>query len=90
MAESSRKKRVTFTLNQPEATSVSVAGSFNGWDTEGCRLKRQKDGTWKRTENLPPGPHEYRFVVDGMWRDDPGCEERRPNEFGEENCVITV
>ncbi|MXW77650.1 MAG: hypothetical protein F4Z57_01385, partial [Gemmatimonadetes bacterium] len=37
---------------------------------------------------LPLGKHEYRFVVDGEWRDDPQCEERRPNSFGTTNCIL--
>jgi len=37
-----------------------------------------------------PGRYEYRFVVDGQWRDDPACTERVPNGFGSENCVLRV
>ncbi len=84
------RKRVTFTFDGPQASSVCVAGSFNNWDPGANPLKRQKDGVWKATANLAPGAHEYRFVVDGFWRDDPACPDRTPNEFGEENCVIKV
>lgn len=84
------KRRITFRFREPEARSVCVAGSFNNWDPNASPLKRQKDGTWKATESLLPGAHEYRFVVDGMWRDDPECPDRTPNEFGEQNCVVNV
>ncbi len=39
---------------------------------------------------LEPGTHEYRFKVDGQWRDDEECAQRRPNEFGAQNCVREV
>jgi hypothetical protein len=33
---------------------------------------------------------EYRYLVDGQWRDDPNCQTRVPNTFGGENCVRVV
>jgi len=39
---------------------------------------------------LTPGRYEYRFLVDGQWRNDPECAECVANPFGSENCVIHV
>ena len=39
---------------------------------------------------LEPGVHEYRFLVDGQWRDDEHCPERKPNGLGALNCVREV
>jgi hypothetical protein len=39
---------------------------------------------------LPPGNHQYRFRVDGEWRDDPAAAVRVPNPFGGENAVRVV
>lgn len=85
-----RKKRVTFTLVGPDATSVLVTGTFCDWQTQSCALKKDRKGTWKTTMSLLPGRYEYRFLVDGEWRDDPNCGERVPNPFGTENCVLHV
>jgi len=30
-----------------------------------------KNGEWKATAALGEGQHEYRYLVDGQWRDDP-------------------
>jgi hypothetical protein len=40
--------------------------------------------------SLKPGRHEYRFVADGEWLDDPTAEQRIANAFGTENCVRVV
>jgi 1,4-alpha-glucan branching enzyme len=83
------KKRVTFKLIAPEAEQVILAGTFNGWD-DGATLKRDAKGIWKTQVSLEPGRYEYRFRVDGHWRDDPECPSRIPNTFGTENCIVEV
>ena len=85
-----RTRRCKFILDAPHATAVAVAGSFNDWADDARRLKRGTDGVWETTLLLPPGRYEYRFVVDGEWRDDPGCPERVPNGHGSENCILIV
>ena len=85
-----KKKKTSFKLRAPEATQVFVAGCFNEWDPTANPLMREEEGTWVCTLMLEPGEHEYRFVVDGVWWDDPMAPGRRPNEFGCENCLIIV
>lgn len=53
-------------------------------------MGRQEDGSWTITISLTPGQHEYRFIVDGQWADDPHCDIRKPNPFGGENCLRVV
>jgi 1,4-alpha-glucan branching enzyme len=84
------KKKETFEINDPNATSVELVGDFTAWDQKPVSLKRQKDGTWRATVSLDPGTHEYRFRVDGQWRDDTSCSARRPNPFGSDNCIRDV
>jgi len=84
------KQKVTFSYAAPEAQSVLLAGEFTGWQHAAVSLKRDKSGTWKTAVSLAPGRYEYRFVVDGEWRDDPHCIHRQPNGFGSQNCVCIV
>jgi RNA polymerase-binding transcription factor DksA len=86
----SRPRRCQFTLEAPTADRVAVTGSFNGWSLDGEPLARGRRGVWKATLLLPPGRHEYRFLVNGQWQDDPACTERVANSFGTENCVVHV
>jgi 1,4-alpha-glucan branching enzyme len=85
-----RKQRVVFTLEAPEAKQVHVTGTFCDWQTRACALKKGKAGVWQTRLSLPPGRYEYRFLVDGEWRDDPNCAERQANPFGTENCILHV
>ena len=85
-----KKTRVAFTLDVPQARTVLLAGSFTQWELGAIPLKQLKSGLWKTTVALPPGPHRYRFVVNGAWYDDPACARREPNPFGSEDCVIEV
>jgi len=84
------KRRVVFSLSAPDARNVKVAGDFTGWEDAACEMTRQRNGSWEATIALPPGQHEYRFIVDGQWADDPKCEVRKPNPFGGENCTRVV
>ena len=88
MATTKSKKRKLFKLLAPQAESVYLAASFNDWDPQARPLKKDARGLWKTSVTLPLGKHEYRFVVDGEWRDDPKCQERRPNPFGTTNCIL--
>jgi RNA polymerase-binding transcription factor DksA len=85
-----RFKRCKFALDAPAAGSVAVTGSFCGWESGLYPLVRGKDGVWRTTVLVAPGRHEYRFLVDGLWQDDPARAERVPNPFGTENCVLRV
>ena len=52
--------------------------------------RKAADGSWKAVVALEEGEHEYRFLVDGQWQDDADCPTRRPNGFGQQNCIRTV
>jgi len=84
------KQKVTFSYTAPAAQTVLLAGDFTGWKQAPVSLKKDKKGVWKKSISLAPGKYEYRLLVDGEWRDDPGCSNRQPNQFGGENCVCVV
>jgi len=81
---------IEFHLFAPEAQDVCLAGDFSDWQPEDCRMRRFKDGTWKKKMKLKPGRYEYRFVVDGQWWTDPENPQRQYNPFGQENSVLIV
>jgi 1,4-alpha-glucan branching enzyme len=87
---SSGNKQITFTMDAPQARSVSVAGSFCEWKTDCHPMHKDRNGDWSVTLPLPFGNYQYRFLVDGEWHDDPKCTSRAPNPFGTENCVLSV
>lgn len=83
-------KKETFQFIDPKAEEVLLLGDFTNWEKNPILLKRQNDGIWKASVPLAPGAYEYRFMVDGQWRDDAKCPMRRGNPFGTQNCVRTV
>lgn len=89
-ATTPKKRRITVTLEAPEARSAVVTGTFNDWRLDQFVMKKDTNGVWKRMLTVAPGVYEYRFIVDGEWRDDPQCAERQPNEFGTQNCVLRI
>jgi 1,4-alpha-glucan branching enzyme len=89
-ARGTKSKKETFAYNDSNAQSVSLVGDFTDWEQNAIPLKKQKNGVWKATVSLEPGNYEYRFLVDGEWRNDQECQNRRPNTFGAENCIREV
>jgi len=87
---SGRAGCVCLALTHPTAQEVCIAGSFNDWHPTVTPMIRLDDGKWAKELALPAGRHEYRFVVDGQWADDPAAMELIPNPFGTANAVIEV
>jgi anti-sigma factor RsiW len=81
---------VRFSYAKAGARRVAVAGDFNGWDPARTPLEDRGEGSFAGTVRLPPGAHEYMFVVDGEWITDPAASERRPDGFGRDNGVLRL
>ena len=88
---------VEFNCCAPEAQAVQLAGTFNDWSTEATPMTKGEHDNWSVSLNLPPGRHEFKFVVDGQWCCEPGCDGTNrdcpkcvPNEFGTLNRFIDV
>jgi 1,4-alpha-glucan branching enzyme len=85
-----RQKSVHFALASQNAQAVFVAGTFNNWNPLTTPLRRKDNQLWVADVALPPGTHEYQFVVDGSWTPDPQAPESTPNPFGGVNSMIRV
>ena len=88
--EKAKKQRATFSLEAPDAKEVAVGGDFNNWNPETHSMTKDKSGAWKKALVLPPGRFEYKFLVDGQWRNDPKNKETCPNCFGTYNNVLVI
>jgi hypothetical protein len=79
-----------FEFTAPEAREVCLVGDFNGWEL--CRMPLRRDpatGRWALDVPLPPGRHEYMFVVDDEnWVTDPAAPARVDDGFGNQNAVV--
>ncbi|MFT5684493.1 MAG: hypothetical protein ACI8RZ_005434 [Myxococcota bacterium] len=72
-----------------KATTVAVAGSWNGWEPE--PMQATADGLFFTVVVLPPGRHEYMFVIDGeQWASDPTALLTHDDGFGQKNAVLQI
>ena len=85
-----QRRPIGFEIEAPGARSVYVVGTFNSWVPGATPLVLQGGTKWGIEISLAPGHHEYRFVVDGKWTDDPKASHVVPNPHGGMNAVLTV
>jgi beta-lactamase regulating signal transducer with metallopeptidase domain len=78
----------TFRLKGYEdAKIVAVAGTFNNWNQSQLLFAREGD-EWVCRVNLPPGTHQYKFIVDGDWLPDPANPKIVHDERGIRNSLL--
>ena len=87
----------TLTCRAPDAAAVFVAGTFNDWSATALPMQQAEPGQWQVEVPLAPGTYEFKFVVDGEWGCEPGCEHAYsgcpkcvPNAFGTMNRTLEV
>ena len=84
-------REVDFVLEYNGAEHVHVCADFTDWRPTSLRMIGDMiPGLWEKRLLLPPGRHEYKFVVDGKWLHDPGARENTPNIYGSLNSVVEV
>lgn len=88
--------KVTFELPAEAvngAKAVALVGEFNEWDASAQPLKKQKDGSFKATVELPVGAeYQYRFVLDGeTWENDWAADKYVASGVSaDENSVVVL
>lgn len=89
---STARVAVQFVLSDSAATSVSVIGDFNGWLPSAAPMRRVERGqAWAAVVLVPPGRHEYAFLVNGTrWVADPRAPRAADVDFGKPGSVLMV
>ena len=85
-----KQRKVTFSLENTDANEVFLIGDFNEWNPKTHPMKSDGNGTWVRDVIISPGKHEYKFMIDGQWKEDPKNEQQSLNCFGTYNNIIEV
>ena len=77
---------------QQPVSSVSVAGTFNGWSPTANPMRPNAERRrWTLSLELPVGRHAYKFVVDGSrWIVDPKNPRTEDDGAGNVNSILTV
>ncbi len=80
---------VQFRLETADASRVALAGDFTGWKPR-YTLRETAPGVWTALVPVPPGVHDYAFVVDGdRWIADPSAPQVE-DDFGGTNSRISL
>ena len=82
---------VTFEFDSGEAKKVAVVSEANGWQPVKMS-KRKKDGIFYAKVRLPKdSQYQYRYLVnDQTWVVDQNSDGFVPNEFGEQNSIVST
>jgi 1,4-alpha-glucan branching enzyme len=83
--------KVTFSLPaQVQGENVFLVGDFNNWDEGTTPMKRNKDGSFSATLELPVGAeYQFRYLVNGAeWHNDWEADKYVPNPFSGDNSVV--
>lgn len=84
-------ENVVFRLEAPGAKRVQIAGEFNNWKPSECEMKQDPiSGVWKASVRVGKGKHQYRYVVDGEWIEDPRNVDHAFSDEGYRNSVLIV
>ena len=85
--------RIRFILKAARGVrSMSVAGDFNGWDSQANQMSGpNSEGEWSTEIPLRSGRYRYKFVLNGKdWVHDPKAAEFEKDPYGALNSVIVV
>ncbi len=79
---------VKFHIVAPQAKEVYVVGDFNDWQQNTTSRMELSNGVWTKSLRFGTGRYQYRFIVDGVWTEDPNNPVKELNPFGQMNSTI--
>ena len=85
-----KKRKVTFSMNSSDAEEVILMGDFNNWNPKKHPMQKDRNGMWVKSVIISPGKYEYKFLVDGQWKEDPQNGQTCPNRFGTYNNIFSL
>lgn len=85
-----KDKKVSFSITDPIAKEVILMGDFNKWDPKMHPMENDGNGVWSKSIMISPGTYEYKFLIDGQWKEDPGNAQTCPNSFGTLNSILNL
>lgn len=87
----SPERAVVFEIDASPDSRVYLAGTFNNWNPTSHPLTfHPESGMFRETLLLPPGHHEYKYVVDGVWTLDSKNQACTVTANGIVNHVVKV
>ena len=85
-----KRRKITFSFDSSDAKEVILMGDFNNWNPKKHPMKQESNGRWTKSVIIPPGEYQYKFLVDGQWKEDPQNEQTCLNCFGTYNNIFNL
>lgn len=85
-----KRRKVHFSVESAGAREVFLMGDFNSWNPKAHPMKSNGNGLWVKSAIIPPGKYEYKFLIDGEWKEDPKNKQTCPNCFGTLNSILNL
>lgn len=82
--------RTVFSIRSKPDSTVSIVGTFNGWDPYMTPMRESSNGVYTTDLMLREGSYFYYFIIDGKKTMDPMNFARAMNREGEEVSKITI
>lgn len=82
--------KIRFFWPNIEAHSVYLVGDFNHWDERSHPLHKMPAHGYELEVAIPPGRYHFKYLIDGIWWNDPEAEEYEANPWGSEDSVICI
>jgi len=91
LLERSAKMRYRFTFDPKNRKykHVQIKGQMNEWNAAAGYLF-EKDGKWHIDLQLFPGKYQYKLILDGKEKSDPGNRDSVSNNMGGYNSLLTL
>jgi 1,4-alpha-glucan branching enzyme len=82
--------KVRFVWPGKNVDTIYLVGDFNQWNEKSHPLRRTEARDFELELEIPPGKYRFKYLVDGVWWNDPDAEEYAPNPWGSEDSVIRI
>jgi 1,4-alpha-glucan branching enzyme len=82
--------RVRFIWPDCSACSVFLVGDFNDWNERSHPLRKANAEKYELEVHLRPGNYRFKYLIDGIWWNDPDAEAYEPNPWGSEDSIIRI
>ncbi|MCK5126657.1 MAG: isoamylase early set domain-containing protein [candidate division Zixibacteria bacterium] len=81
--------QVKFVWPDSKAKRVFLVGDFNKWNEQSLPM-RKKSARFELILKIPPGRHQFKYLIDGIWWNDPDADDYAGNFWGSEDSVICI
>lgn len=69
---------------------VYLVGDFNKWDEHSLPMQKRQNQGFELVLEIPPGKYTFKYLIDGVWWNDPDADDYTNNFWGSEDSVIMV